>query len=357
MTSSRQIVVSVDYEIFGNGTGDVRQHVTDPTEHMARTLEDAGAPLTVFVEMEEQVAFERNAPALRGHLGYDPAELIRQQIGALARRGHDFQLHLHPQWHRSAWSGAEWRLQHDIHTVDALHEDQAAATEHLWERKAKLESYAGQPVTAYRCGAFAAQPGGRLLRALEANHFIIESSVVCGLRRDEPHVQLDYRRAPSDRRMWRVSTDVAVRDDAGTLTEVPIHSVMGRRWQQVTWQRLQAKFSRNVPKQRQDEMMNQFGISKRRPLGLLKFLMSPVPLKLDFHNVTPRRLLQWIRSAPAPHPDDPLDVLVLIGHTKEHINPGAFEEFVRLVKRDNDIRIVSFSEVARQLRERGRKSA
>ena len=108
--SPRQIVLSVDYEIFGNGTGDVRQHVTEPAAHMARTLEKFNAPLTVFVEMEEQTAFEVNAAELQRHLGYDPGELIRNQIKELSRRGHDFQLHLHPEWHRCAWADGRWLL-------------------------------------------------------------------------------------------------------------------------------------------------------------------------------------------------------------------------------------------------------
>src|SRR4026208_2062642 len=95
----RCVVLSLDYEIFGNGTGDVRRHVTEPAEHMARTLEKFGGPLTAFVAVEEQGPLGGNAARPGGHLGYDPGALIRRQIGDLAKRGHDFQLHLHPEWH------------------------------------------------------------------------------------------------------------------------------------------------------------------------------------------------------------------------------------------------------------------
>ena len=348
----RHIVLTVDYEIFGNGTGDVRQHVTDPAEHMARTLEKVSAPLTVFVEMEEQVAFEENAAQLRAQLGYDPGALIRRQISDLAKRGHDFQLHLHPEWHRCAWTAEGWLLHRNTPTVDALYEGQGAITEYIRERKTRLENYCGQTVTSYRCGAFAAQPGRKLLHALAENDFVIETSVVCGMQREDTFVQLDYRGAPREHRSWRVRDDVARSDDTGSLTELPIHSVMGRRFHQITGQRLRAKFSRNVPRQGQHEMLDRFGISKRRPWNVLKFLGQRVPLKLDFHNVAPRKLMQWIRAAPAPHPDDPLDVLVLIGHTKEHVAPRAFEEFVRLAAAEPALKIVSLTQVAEMLRHR-----
>jgi hypothetical protein len=351
----RYIVFTVDYEIFGNGTGDVRQHVTEPAEHMARTLANRGVPLTVFVEMEEQVAFEQNAVELRQHYGYDPGSLICHQVRELARDGHDFQLHLHPQWHGCRWTSNGWALNHEKLTVDSLFDDQESANDYMAERAARLEGMVSQPryrVSSYRAGGFAAQPGRRLLHALAANDFVTESSVVCGLHREERFVGYDYRSAPRAHRCWRVREDVATPDADGAITEIPVHSVMGRRFHQLTWKRLHAKFARHVPRQRQDEMMNQFGISKRRPLGLLKFLWQPVPLKLDFHNVGPHQLLRWILSAPPPHPTDPLDVLVLIGHTKEHVDRKGFEKFVSLVTSESGLRIISLSEVARLLNDR-----
>ena len=354
----RHLILSVDYEIFGNGTGDVRQHVTEPAEHMARTLARHGAPLTVFVEMEEQVAFEENAAAMRHHYGYDPGALIRRQAREFAREGHDLQLHLHPQWHQCKWAGDHWILHHEKLTVDALYEEPDAVTAYIADRKARLEDMAGSGhrVTSYRAGGFAAQPGEKLLRALVDNHFVTETSVVCGLHRQDRFVQYDYRNAPRSHRSWPVSNDVATPDPSGAITEIPIHSVMGRRLHQLTWKRLHAKFARHVPKQRQDVMMGQLGLSRRRPLGLLKFLANPVPLKLDFHNVPPRKLMRWIKSAPPPHVDDPLDVLVLIGHTKEHVDHRGFEEFAQLAGSDPEVKIVSLTKVAEMLRERSARS-
>jgi len=55
----RAICLTVDHEIFGNGTGDVRRHVIEPAERMARSCEMFGMPLTVFFEVEEYLAFGR----------------------------------------------------------------------------------------------------------------------------------------------------------------------------------------------------------------------------------------------------------------------------------------------------------
>ena len=202
-------------------------------------------------------------------------------------------------------------------------------------------------MTAYRAGGFAAQPGVKLLRALEANGFAIESSVVRGLHFDKP-CPLDYRDAPQERRLWRISEAVDREDPVGPLWEIPIHSVMGRRFQQLTVNRLKAKFSSNIPKARQREMVEQLGVTLN-PVSLLSLLWQPVPIKLDYHNLSPKALYRMIVEAPPARIGD-LDVLVLIGHTKEHINDSAFEEFLKIVASDASLRVTTLTAVANQLR-------
>lgn len=353
--SPRHIVVTVDYEIFGNGEGDVRQHTTGPTERMARLCEKYGAPLTIFFEVEEYLAFERHRDALKKSLGYDPAAEIRQQIIALAKAGHDIQLHLHPQWYQADFRDGKWRLRSEKTTVDSLFETQEETTNYIAERKEAIEKIVAESgrqhtVTVYRAGAFSAQPGVRLLPALAKNGFVIDSSVVKGLVQNRYPEFLDYRNAPSAKEPWRVSREVSEQDPAGPIWEVPIYSKMRRRFQQITVRRLRAKFSKNIPKTQQQDMVQQLGI-KKNPFALLKLLAQPVPIKLDYHNQSPGTLLSWIKSAPAAI-NGGLDVVVLIGHTKEHTDDAAFEEFLKLAKKERGIKISGFGEIAELLRAR-----
>jgi hypothetical protein len=351
----RHIVLSVDYEIFGNGEGDVRQHVVNPTERMARLCEKYGAPLTVFFEVEEYLAFERHRDALVKTLGYDPAALIQRQIVSLAAAGHDIQLHLHPQWHRADFRDGKWRLQSEKTTVDSLFATQEETTHYIAERKAVIEKMlaeAGrqQAVTVYRAGAFSAQPATKLLPALAKNGFVIDSSVVKGLVQNKAPANLDYRNAPSAKEPWRVSREVIERDPAGPIWEVPIYSRMRRRFRQITLRRLRAKFSKNIPKAQQYDMVHKLGVSKN-PIAMLKFLLQPFPTKLDFHNQSPKTLYNWIKSAPAAENGGP-DVIVLIGHTKEHTDDRAFEKFLALVKADRGLKVSGFGEIGTMLTSR-----
>src|SRR5438094_470598 len=71
-----------------------------------------------------------------------------------------------------------WVLDRERRTVDDLFETQEETNAYIKERKDVLEEITGKPVRAYRAGAFSAQPGQKLLRALAANGILIDSSVV-----------------------------------------------------------------------------------------------------------------------------------------------------------------------------------
>jgi hypothetical protein len=341
------LIFSVDYEIFGNGAGDVRQHVTEPTEAMARLCEKHRVPLTVFFEVEEYLAFEKFSRELTGALGYNPAALIREQIADLSRRGHDIQLHLHPEWYGADYRGGQWVLHPEKQTVDSLFESQSEVTAFIAERKRVIETICpGHKVRAYRAGAFSAQPGRRLLRALADNGFVIDTSVVKGLY--GPGHAMDYRPAPSNKGPWRVADEVTIENPAGPIWEFPIYSVMGRRLNQLTLNRLKAKFSKNVPKAKQKEMISQLGLRPSNPFGVFKFLWQPIPIKLDFHNLSTPELMRLIRSAPSAQGTEP-DVLMLIGHTKEHIDNERFDELLGAVIQKQDMRVISLDNLAGML--------
>jgi hypothetical protein len=345
--AKRHLVLSLDYEIFGNGLGDVRQHVTEPAERMARACERYNVRLTVFVETEELVAFKRYRDALHRELGYSPADLIEEQIASLSSRGHDVQLHLHPEWVGAEYKAGRWLLQPHKGTVDSLYGSAEETGDYIARRKQLLEELSGRDIVAYRAGAFSAQPGAKLLPALAANAVVIDSSVVRGLTRADGHAAFDYRNAPA-KSAWRVSQDVAHEDESGSMWEVPIYSVPRRRFQQATWRRLRAKFSRHVPKEKQAEMIKQLGI-KGNGAGFLKSLGARVPSKLDFHNVSARTMLRWVKSAAQPSPGLP-DVVVAIGHTKEHVDDASFERLLQLVASEPGVEVATFSEVANLLR-------
>ena len=83
------ITLTLDYEIFGDGSGDVRRFIIEPTMRLLKILEERDIPMTVFFELEEYLVFRRFAKAIQKRFGYDPAQLIEEQLEALIRAGHE----------------------------------------------------------------------------------------------------------------------------------------------------------------------------------------------------------------------------------------------------------------------------
>jgi hypothetical protein len=350
--SIRYLILTLDYEIFGYGQGDVHENVVGPAARMAHLCEKFGVPMTIFLEVEEYLAFQRHGRELKDALGYDPAGLIREQLRTLVRSGHDIQLHIHPQWFGAHYQAGKWNLQWERSAVDDLFETQEEVTRYIGERKAVIDEMVselvpGRSVKVFRAGAFNAQPGQKLIKALETHGFVIDSSVVRGLHCYNPQQHLDYRQAPGAKGLWRISTDVATEDPAGRIWEIPIYSVMRRRFHQATARRLLAKFSKNVPRDQQKGLIAELGL-RRNAWQFAKFLCQRAPVKLDYDNLSPAKLLQWIRSAPEPV-DGELDVVVLIGHTKEHRNDRSFDRLLRIITKDPRLKVVTFDFIANAL--------
>lgn len=346
------LVLTVDYEIFGNGTGDVYRHVIEPASRLARLGQEYGVPFTFFFEVEEYLKHLEYKDVMKSDLGYDPANLMEEQVRILIKGGHDIQLHIHPQWVGARYVDNKWLLYEKHVTVDDLFSDQVDTTRYISNRKNILESIIkevdpGRRIKAFRAGGFCAQPGIKLLSALADNKILIESSVVRGLFQNNGSTYINYRTAPL-KKLWRVKDNVSLEDSSGKVYEIPIHSVMRRRFYQFSLNRLKAKFSGNIPRERKKEIINNIGFRKN-PFQIARSLWHIVPIKLDFHNLSPGIMIRWIQSAMLSDDVSEKNILVLIGHTKEHINDRPLARFLKAISVNPMIQVVTFDWLAKAL--------
>ncbi|AFL95038.1 hypothetical protein CL1_0833 [Thermococcus cleftensis] len=92
------IIMTIDYEIFGNGRGDVKRHMIEPMNRLLGITNRYNVPLTIMFEVYEYIYFKKYDDRLRRDFGYSPAEIIQDQINTAYEHGHDIQLHIHPQF-------------------------------------------------------------------------------------------------------------------------------------------------------------------------------------------------------------------------------------------------------------------
>lgn len=324
-----ELIMTLDYELPAGGCGDVRRHMIRPTARLLEVCEDAGAHLTIMVEIGELWAFEDRANAAYAEaLGYDPAREIREQLADAIARGHDVQLHLHPQWLGARWDGGAWRLDYAHYRLSDLPDGQAAAL--LGRARCDLEALLRPHRPAYACLGFRAGhwstfPTDRYLAVLREAGLRSDCSVFKWGHADGA-ARFDYRAAASNALAWITSPDDLNR--AGTavpdaILEVPIATRLagplaflkprrlGLAWD--VWRESRA-LGRAAAGSR--------GAKEKKAAGWARLgrLFRPRPLKLDFCKMGARELLAGAGAIMAEHAESqaacPMPLL-MIGHSKQ----------------------------------------
>ena len=226
------LLLTADYEVWGDGSGRVDNCLTEPAGRMMEIAEHHKAVITFFMDVCEYWAFEE--AELNGSLGadYRPATMMKEQLTEAVRRGHDVQLHFHPQWldARPGLNG-EWQLDFRYWRLPLLGEGVSARWDigKLFSRGCETLESLFKPVksdyrvTSFRAGAWCIQPESKILQAMGMNGILIDSTVIPGKKKDDGRTIYDFTdccRKP----YWEAGAKVTEEGKSG-IFEVPITSV------------------------------------------------------------------------------------------------------------------------------------
>lgn len=343
-----KLILTVDYEVFGNGSGSVDRCVIAPTRRILEIAESHGAPVTLFVEGLE---FDAMRAA-----GEDGAEgpfrdwvAVRSQLRAAVRRGHDVQLHLHPQWSEARYETGAWRVDLSRWRLGDL---DAVRIRELIGRGRRLLEDVVRPVrteyraTAFRAGGWCIQPAREVLEALEAEGIRIDSSVAPGLRQADHGRWFDFRSAPRDRSHWPVRNDVTRPDAAGRVLEVPIAVGSVRPWTNLKPRLLgRARSDGHFPHGCEGGYESPGGPWGRIKGGLSRLATAHRSM-LDFCRLPDGALIRISDEWRAAHSHDGPEVpLVAIGHCKNFGEDAAgnLDRFLRAAARRPDLDFGTFT--------------
>ncbi|HEB87076.1 MAG TPA: hypothetical protein ENI68_08705, partial [Gammaproteobacteria bacterium] len=214
------LILSVDYEVFGNGLGSVKSCVLDPADQMMHICENHAAPLTFFVEALEFIVME-GIEETRSH----ERSVVEQLQGAVLR-GHDAQLHLHPQFEEAKWEKGRWKTSSQWRIGDL---ECDACFKVIQAGKQWLEGKIQETTKEYRClvfraGGWCIQPSENVVQALLKLGFLVDSTIAPGFRNAARGEWSDFRSVP-EKAFWHINGDVCLETPSGPW-EVPI--VTGR---------------------------------------------------------------------------------------------------------------------------------
>ncbi len=365
------LILSLDYEIFGNGAGDVIWDIVEPTNRILNICDKYGAKLTIMFEVAEYWAFKQ----MEGRLGlsYSPAKVMEDQAQNAMRRGHDVQLHLHPQWIGSELDDGLWRLRIDQWRIADLphslgaHEDECSIMGVLSKGKRTLEQML-RPVNptyqciAFRAGGFCIQPSLWVIPAMKAVGLLIDSSVVQGLYVQSAAGRCDFRKAEYNYGYWWTTVDdVCLSGPKGeNVLEFPVYSRMQPYIANFRWSKLRTTLKRRKLESRYTRAINQAGgiRSTAKLSEVLMKLGSMHPVNVDFCKLSARSMVAAVEEILQKNGNSEEEIehvvpVVLIGHSKDFWNDKHFDSFLSAMRSYSDsnrgIQFSTFFEAAEEI--------
>lgn len=322
-----ECIFTIDYEIYGNGEGSLRELVYKPAEKLLAIFRKHNARFVPFVEVAELEVIEAK--------GADPdIDLVKQQIRDFHREGFELGLHLHSQWYNARYESGTWLLDYCEYNLCTLPRERIVQ---IIDRSIayfrNILGLADFTPLSFRAGNWLFQPTLIVASELTKRGIKVDSSVFKGGLQHQH--KLDYRQAMKNGHYWRFSNDVNVRTPQGPMLELPIHTQMVRPWKMFT--------SKRVRLQQKGSSSTQ-GI-KNKIYRLLDFLRLRHPLKLDFCRMTLDELTGMVDKLVKEDRQDPSSFrpIVAIGHTKDLVDFETVESFLSYL-RLKGIEVSTFTE-------------
>src|SRR5437870_10970898 len=169
-----ECIFTIDYEIYGNGEGSLKELVYEPAKKLKAIFDRAGAKFVVFVEAAELEKIDT--------LRTDPAiDDVKRQVREFYEDGFEIGLHLHPQWCNAQYRSGKWDLDYAEYNLCTLPEqriDQIVGDSIEYLRNI-LEAPNFIPLS-FRAGNWLFQPTAAAARVLTRHGIKIDSSVFKG---------------------------------------------------------------------------------------------------------------------------------------------------------------------------------
>lgn len=296
-------IFTLDYEVYGNGEGSLRDLVLDPTRRLAELFQEFGARFVVFVEAVEFAKMEeaQSDPDIVG---------VRAQLRELRAAGHEMALHLHPWWANARYQDGRWRLDWRERSICALAPDrvEAIVSGAISYLREALHDPHFTPLS-FRSGLWVMQPTPIIANVLARHRVRVDSSLFKGGR--VHGLGLDYRPALGNDGSWRFSNDVNVPDTDGALWEFPIHTQLVPFWRMLGRKRLKLQ-----------SRTRSASLGTPLPRCWRDFVRFRYPRKLDFCRMTFEEMREAIEEVIEETERRPRErsPIVAIGHSKDFVD-------------------------------------
>jgi len=189
------IALTNDWELRGNGIGNVVDLQYIPALKLMDLYKSLHIPATFTVEVMQQLSFERYADKYASIKSQ--RDIWIKTVKIMAEKGFDVQLHIHPQWHNASFDGKFWKLDKRWNITDY---PPVLIEKFVKKSKKYLQMLVGDKhsIVAFRAGAWGVCcPSSPLFEVLEKYRIKVDVSIVDGVYYDGESIRLDYTQLES----------------------------------------------------------------------------------------------------------------------------------------------------------------
>src|ERR1043165_1881558 len=359
-----------DWELSGNGSGDIRQLQFEPMRRLVSIYNRLGIRGSFNAEVMQQITFRhQQARANELKLLADEwDEIVRETF----RQGHDIQLHVHPQWHNAEYQNGRWKLTADWSILNCSRDE---ARQMLQGGKEYLENLLREIDPNYRCvsfrsGAWCIAPSPHMLELLVELGIVFDMSIVAGVKYDTRNIKLDYTSCEEEfLPYYPVMTDARrVSDKVEPIVCVPTNCFYASRKQVLQHHlekavgKVKSKITgptnidngRSVAAYGEEWAQIDGSLTKRiYRKGIVPYLRGKHTIS-DLAQLDYRLMMEMLdsirkRARASGLSDVPV---VLENHTKDLRNFSDLEKFLQQVVESSDIKFVTLTELATALKQK-----
>ena len=228
------LVLTFDYELFGDGSGDVFDLMIKPTEEILSICDCNNIKTTLFFEVIEYIRLKEEWD--KGNkMGYSnsPIDAIEKQVINAALNGHDIQLHVHPQWINAVYKNNGWEMDLSNWRVGDFDAGNGFRVKDMLKLgKETIENLIQPALPSYKCTVFWAcgfniMPSEEAYESMKELGLSLDSSVYPGGYENTELSFFDYREVSPDKDFWWADKMDISRQDAKRkeIVEVPIFAL------------------------------------------------------------------------------------------------------------------------------------
>jgi hypothetical protein len=334
------LLLTFDYELYGDGSGNVFQSIIEPTNDFLSICNKYDIKTTIFFEVAEYWKLKKEFE--KGNkMGYDtnPAMAMEKQLKKAISEGHDIQLHIHPQWLTAKYENNRWIIDERrwrLAEVPMINDRAPNVNlENLILRgKSTIENILRPADNNYSCnvlraGGFNIYPSQNVVKVMKKLGFIADSSVFPGGYADSRTSFFDYKNIDNKDPFWYSDHRVREKSPPGKskIIEFPVFADYIKRYKKYDLTRI--KIALKNKNANIDKIKNK--ISSKSFFGKVKYLFQTEALTWDFCLFSFKKMKSFLKAAKKIQSmaNNDFHPFVLIGHSKEFVYPGQFEKFIR----------------------------